>query len=129
MPRVISILLTSISTWFRSRLSMQMELIALRHQVAVYKQSVSRPKLQPSDRWLWACLSRLWPGWRDALEFVQPRTVLAWQKKRFRDYWRRLSQSGKPGRTPTSKEVRERNQRLAQIQGKGNRFIEQWSRE
>jgi hypothetical protein len=52
MPRVITILLTSISTWFRSRLAMQMELIALRHQVAVYKQRISRPKLQPPDRGL-----------------------------------------------------------------------------
>ena len=30
---------------------------------------------------------------------------MAWQKKRFRDYWRRLSQSGKPGRPAISKEV------------------------
>jgi hypothetical protein len=52
-------------------------------------------------------LARLWPGWQDALEFVQPRTVLAWHKKRFRDYWRRLSQSGKPGRPAISKEVRD----------------------
>ena len=106
MPRVFSVMLTFVWDWFRSRLAMQMELIALRHQVAVYKQSISRPKLQPADRWLWVWLSRVWPGWRDALEFVQPRTVLAWQKKRFRDYWRRLSQNGKPGRPPTSKEVR-----------------------
>jgi putative transposase len=107
MPRVVSILLTSITTWFRSRLTLQMELIALRHQVAVYKQSVSRPKLQPAGRLLWVWLSRLWPGWQDALEFVQPRTALAWQKKRFRDYWRRLSQYGKPGRPAISKEVRD----------------------
>jgi hypothetical protein len=107
MPRAISIPLTSISTWFRSHLAMQLELIALRHQVAVYKQSISRPKLQSSDRWLWVWLSRLWPDWQDALEFVQPRTVLAWQKKRFRDYWRGLSQSGKPGRLAISKEVRD----------------------
>jgi hypothetical protein len=53
MPRAISILLTSISTWFRSSLAMQLELIAWRHQVAVYQQSISRPKLQSSDRWLW----------------------------------------------------------------------------
>ena len=39
------------------------------------------------------------------MEFIQPRTVIAWQKKRFRDYWRRLSQSGKPGRPAISKEV------------------------
>ena len=86
---------------------MQIELIALRHQVAVYKQTISRPKLQPLDRWLWVWLSRLWPGWQHALAFVQPRTVIAWQKKRFRDYWRRRSQSGKPGRPAITKEARE----------------------
>ena len=58
------------------------------------------------SRWL-AWLSRLWPSWQQALEFVQPRTVTTWQKKRFRYYWRRLSQSGKPGRPAVSKEVRE----------------------
>jgi len=51
-------------------------------------------------------LSRLWPGWQEVLAFVQPRTVIAWQKKRFRNYWRRLSQSGRPGRPAIGKEVR-----------------------
>jgi hypothetical protein len=37
MPRVISILIASLMDWLRSRHSMQLELIALRHQVAVYK--------------------------------------------------------------------------------------------
>jgi putative transposase len=105
MLRVIAIFLASIETWFRSRLAMQMELIALRHQVAVYKQHVSRPKLQPADRVLWVCLSRLWPGWQRALAFVQPRTVIAWQKKRFREHWRRRSQHGNPGRPAIAKEV------------------------
>jgi hypothetical protein len=41
------------------RVSMQLELIALRHQVAVYQERVSRPKLQPADRLLWVWLSRL----------------------------------------------------------------------
>jgi len=86
---------------------MQMEFIALRHQVAVYKQSVPRPKLRPTDRLLWAWLSRLWSGWHQALAFVQPRTVIAWQKKRFRDYWRHVSRQGKPGRPAIAKEVRD----------------------
>ena len=107
MPPVVSVLLASIFTWFRSRLSMQMELIALRHQVAVYKQSISRPKLRPTDRLLWVWLSRLWSGWQQALAFVQPCTVIAWQRKRFRDHWRRLSQSGNPGRPTIAKEVQE----------------------
>ena len=86
---------------------MQMEFIALRHQVAVYKESVARPKLRSADRWLWVWLSRLWPGWQQVLEFVQPRTVIAWQKKQFREYWRRLRQTGKPGRPAISKEIQE----------------------
>jgi hypothetical protein len=61
----------SIGTWFRSRVSMQIEIVALRHQIAVYKQTVSRPHLQTSDRLFWARLSRLWPGWQDALAFVR----------------------------------------------------------
>jgi transposase InsO family protein len=106
MPPIVSVLLASVFTWFRSRLSMQLELLALRHQVAVYKQSIPRPKLRPTDRVLWAWLSRLWPRWQQALAFVQPRTVITWQKKRFRDHWRRLSQHGKPGRPAIAKEVR-----------------------
>ena len=39
MPRIVAILIASVLTWFRSRLSMQMELIALRHQVAVYSRA------------------------------------------------------------------------------------------
>jgi putative transposase len=107
MPSVAFILLTSIGIWFRSRVSMQIEIVALRHQVAVYRQTVSRPRLQTSDRLFWAWLSRLWPGWLDALEFVQPRTVIAWQRRRIRDYWRQLGQQRTPGRPTIAKELRE----------------------
>jgi hypothetical protein len=85
---------------------MQLEILALRHQLAVYQHSVKRPQLHAADRLFWAWLARLWSGWQAVLELVQPRTVIAWQKKRFRDYWRRLSESGKPGRPTISKEVR-----------------------
>ena len=86
---------------------MRLENLALRHQIAVYQQSIARPKLQPIDRLFWAWFSRLWAGWQQALEFVQPRTVLAWQRKRFRDHWRELSQRPKLGRPALSKEVRD----------------------
>jgi hypothetical protein len=84
-----------------------LENIALRHQLFVYQRTVKRPTLHPSDRLFGVCLSRLWPSWRHALEFVQPRTVLASQNKRFRADWRRLSQGGTPGRPPLSKDVRD----------------------
>ena len=95
---------------------MQLEFIALRHQLAVYKQSGSRPTLRPSDRLFWVWLSRLWSGWQQVLTFVQPRTVIAWQKKRFRDHWRRLSQRGTPGRPAIAKEVRELIQDMVAIE-------------
>jgi putative transposase len=85
---------------------MQLEILALRHQVAVYQRSVPRPCIQPTDRLLWAWLARLWAGWQNALAFVQPRTVIAWQQKRFREHWRRLSQGRMPGRPAVAKEVR-----------------------
>ncbi len=106
MRPVISALCAFVASLFQSRWAMQLKILALQHQLAVYKQTVSRPKLRPADRLLWAWLARLWPGWQQALAFVQPRTVLVWQKKRFRDYWRGLSQQSQPGRPAMSQEVR-----------------------
>ena len=97
---VISALLAFIAGLFRSRASLCLENLALRHQLAIYQQTVDRPRLRWTDRVFWAWLARLWPGWRDALAFVQPRTVITWQRRRFRDYWRQLSQQGTPGRPP-----------------------------
>jgi transposase InsO family protein len=107
MRSVFSALMAYVISHLRSHDSLRLENMALRHQLAVYQHTVKRPKLRPADRLFWSWLSRLWPGWQHALEFVQPRTVIAWQKKRFRDYWRHLSQSGKRGRPAIAKEVRD----------------------
>jgi putative transposase len=107
LPPVISVLLAFVATWGRSSVSLRLENLALRHQLAVDKQRVPRPRLRPSDRVFWAWLSRLWSGWHAALAFVQPRTVIAWQRKRFRDHWRRLSQQGTPGRPAMIKEAQD----------------------
>src|SRR5919108_5532553 len=107
MQPVMSALLAFVVALFRSRASLCLENLALRHQVAIYKQTVPRPRLHPTDRLFWVWLSRLWSGWQDTLAFVQPRTVIAWQRKRFRDHWRRLSQRGTPGRPAIAKDVRD----------------------
>jgi hypothetical protein len=64
-------------TLLRSRLALQLEIVALRHQVAVDQRSVSRPRLRATGRLFWVWLSRLWSGWQHTLAFVQPRTVIA----------------------------------------------------
>jgi putative transposase len=114
VPPVVSALLAFVVALFRSRRSMQLEILALRHQLAVYQRSIRRPRIQPADRFLWAWLARLWSGWQDALPVVQPRTIVAWQQKRFRAYWRRLSQGGTPGRPTVAKELRELIRRISQ---------------
>ena len=86
MLPVISTLLAFVADLFRSRASLCLENLALRHQLAVYQQTVHRPRHRPTDRLFWGWLSRLWPAWQDALAFVQPRTVIAWQRQRFRDH-------------------------------------------
>src|SRR5262249_21644586 len=103
----VSALLAFLVSLFQSRWAMHLQILALQHQVAVYKQTVHRPRLRTTDRVFWAWLSRLWPGWRETLAFVQPHTVIVWQRTRLRDHWRRLSQSGKPGRPAIAQEVRE----------------------
>src|SRR5512139_1078484 len=98
MTPIPQALLAFVESLFRSRLAMQVEILALRHQLGVYQRTRARARLKPADRILWAWLSRAWPGWRDALVFVKPETVIAWRRRKFREYWTRLSRSGKPGR-------------------------------
>ena len=78
----------------------------LRNQLSLYRKSRQRPRIRPADRLLWCLLAKFWAGWRAALYFVQPRSVMTWQKKRFRDHWRALSQPAKPGRPRVSRELR-----------------------
>ena len=85
----------------RSRRALMCGDLAIRQQLAVYKRKQRRPSLKNRDRLFWALLSRLWSDWRSVLVMVKPDTVIRWQKKRFRDFWRRKS---KPGRPPIDRQ-------------------------
>ena len=98
----------------RSRLSLQLEIAALRHQLSLYQRVQRRPAIASSDRLLWSILARLWRRWRGALFFVQPRTVILWRRKRFRDSWRGLSRGDCRGRPAISLELRRLIRRMWQ---------------
>ena len=101
LPPGLHALWASSVALLRTRCAMPLEILALRHPLAVSQRSVPRPRLQPTDRLLWVWLARLGSGWRVALAFVQPRTITAWQRQRFRDHWRHLSpNSVSPGGPP-----------------------------
>ena len=107
MKTALFALLAAITASARSRGAMQLEILALRHQLAVYQRSTRRPHLTPADRLLWVWLARVWSGWRDVVVFVQPETVVAWQRRRFREHWTGLSRRRKPGRPRVAREVRD----------------------
>src|SRR5213082_1982281 len=101
-------LLPTLSSILRSRAALQLENLALRHQIGVLQRSARRrPKLTSRDRLLWMCLSRLWSDWRSALAIVQPETVLAWHRAGFRLFWTWKVRRGQPGRPVISREVRD----------------------
>ena len=115
MPTLLRILTGSFRDLLRARLSMQMEILALRHQLGVYQRKATRPRIRPADRILWSWLARAWSGWRDALVIVQPATVVAWRRRKFREHWTRLTRSGNPGRPAVSRDVRSLIRRMSSV--------------
>src|SRR5262249_2293620 len=69
--------LVSIRSWFRTRAALQLENLALRHQLAVLKRSHrGRLRLDSADRLFWVWLSRFWSNWRSVLLLGSPKPVL-----------------------------------------------------
>ena len=57
---VLSALLASTMSVFRTRAALQLEILALRHQLGVMQRSVKKPKLNRFDRLLWAWFCGAW---------------------------------------------------------------------
>src|SRR6202521_5392069 len=82
---------------FRSRAVVELENLALRHQLHVLRrQRPGRLRLFAIDRLLWIFLYRLWPRCLNAMVLVKPATVIQWHRQGFRLFWRRRSKSGRP---------------------------------
>jgi putative transposase len=69
---------------FRNRAELELEVIALRHQLAVLRrQRRDRPRLRSIDRLLWVWLYRVWPRCLDVMGLVKPATVVQWHRQGF----------------------------------------------
>jgi putative transposase len=88
MMSVLLSILHTLQTSARSRAALQLEVLALRHQLQVlHRTRPRRLRLTTTDRCLWVILSRIWTGWRTALVIVRPETVIAWHRRGFRLWW------------------------------------------
>ncbi len=85
-------LLKSIQSFHKSRQDLVLENISLRHQLSVYVIKKRKPALANSDRLFWVALKRIWDKWSQILVIVKPETVVNWQNRRFKRYWKNISQ-------------------------------------
>jgi putative transposase len=80
----------------RTDTDLAIEVIMLRHEVAVLRRQVHRPTMQPADRALLAGLARLLPRPRLGRFFVRPATLLRWHRDLVAKRW--TSPHRRPGR-------------------------------
>jgi putative transposase len=107
-------MLAVLASLLKSRAALQLENVALRHQIGVFQRSAKkRLWLNRSDRLLWIWLSRVWTEWRSALVIVKPETVIAWQRQAFRIFWIWKVRRGRPGRPVVPREVRDLIRRMS----------------
>jgi putative transposase len=96
------LLLLKLTLWgFRSltlsRQALVLDNLALRQQLATLAHRGRRPRLERADRFFWVALRRVWADWAASLAIVKPATVVAWHRRAYRAYWRRISrQLGRP---------------------------------
>jgi putative transposase len=95
----------------RSDAANEVEILVLRHELAVLRRQVGRPSCRPADRVFLAALARMLPRERWGSVFVQPETVRRWHRSLLARRWR--CPHRRPGRPATGAGVRALIVRLA----------------
>jgi len=95
----------------RSEFAKDVELLVLRHQLAVLRRQQPRPHVRATDRAFLAALSRLLPRRRRSGLIVTPQTMLRWHRELVRRRWTQPQRTA--GRPPVERRVREVVLRLA----------------
>ena len=114
MHRIIVSVLHGLFSSFRTRMELQLEVAALRHQVEVLRRDQrSRVRLTRLDRALWVLLYRLWSRCLDAMMIVKPETVVRWHRLGFRAFWSWKSRRRGPGRPSIPSDIKNLIKRIS----------------
>jgi transposase InsO family protein len=99
MIGLLCFVLAVLTSPFKSRLRLEAENAALRHQLMVLRRRrQGRVRLTNHDRWFLIQLYRWFPSILSVLTIVRPETLIRWHRSGFRCYWRWKSRSlgGRP---------------------------------
>jgi hypothetical protein len=80
-------LLELVALRFRSGRSKDLEIVVLRHQLAILRRQVARPELADADRVFLAAASRVLPRRRWLSFFITPGTLLRWHRRLMARRW------------------------------------------
>jgi putative transposase len=105
-------LLDALALVLRSDISKDAEILVLRHQLAVLRRQVTRPKPSWADRALISALARLLPKPRRIGLLFTPDTLLRWHADLVKRHW--TYKRTTPGRPPTRPTIRALVLRLAE---------------
>jgi len=94
----------------RSREFKELEIVVLRHEMAILRRRTRRPSMTTADRVFLAATSRLLPRPQWNAFLVKPATLLDWHRRLVARRW---TYRRRPGRRPMSREVRELILRIA----------------
>jgi putative transposase len=112
--RLLYLLMARLFGWLallaRRDTSKDVEILVLRHEIAVLRRQVARPKPDWADRAMIAALTRLLPRHLRPHRIVAPGTLLAWHRRLIKSTWTYPATTGRP---PVPAEIRELVQRLA----------------
>jgi len=88
-----------------------LEILVLRHQLAVLRRQAPRPRFEPADRAVLAAISRVLPRARWSCFFVRPETLLRWHRRLVAGAWTYPHRG--TGRPPLDQELQQLIVRLA----------------